>query len=34
MNEAGGEGGLYMQASYRSDDYCEQYPGHMLYNGT
>ena len=21
-----------MQASYRSDDYCEQYPGHMLYN--
>ena len=32
MNEAGGEGGLYMQASYRSDDYCEQYPGHMLYN--
>lgn len=32
MNNAGGEGGLYMQASYRSDDYCEQYPGHMLYN--
>lgn len=32
MHEAGGEGGTYMQASYRSDDYCEQYPGHMLYN--
>ena len=32
MQDAGGEGGLYMQASYRSDDYCEQYPGHMLYN--
>lgn len=32
MQAAGGEGGTYMQASYRSDDYCEQYPGHMLYN--
>lgn len=32
MKEAGGEGGTYMQASYRSDDYCEKNPGHMLYN--
>ena len=32
MQAAGGEGGTYMQASYRSDDYCEQYPEQMYYN--
>lgn len=32
MREAGGEGGLYMQASYRSNDYCELYPGQMINN--
>lgn len=32
MQAAGGEAGTYMQASYRSGDYCEQYPEQMYYN--
>ena len=32
MKAVGGDGGLYMQASYRSDDYCNENPGHMLHN--
>lgn len=32
MRAVGGEGGLYCQPTYRSDDYCQQYPEHMLGN--
>lgn len=32
MTELGTIGGLYMQPTFRSDDYCAQYPSHMLFD--
>ena len=32
MIEMGTIGGLYMQPTFRSDDYCAQYPGHLLFD--
>ncbi len=32
MHAIGAEGGLYMQPTFRSDDYCHAHPEHMLFN--
>ena len=32
LHAVGAEGGLYMQPTFRSDDYCAEYPGHMLFD--
>lgn len=32
MHELGAEAGLYMQPTYRSEDFCEQYPQYMMNN--
>lgn len=32
MTELGCIGGLYMQPTFRSDDYCAAHPGHMLFD--
>lgn len=32
MHGIGAEGGLYMQPTFRSDDYCHEHPDHMLFD--
>lgn len=32
MHDIGAQGGLYMQPTFRSDDYCHEHPDHMLFD--